>query len=582
MSEKIREILIEPMTRIEGHLGIHAEADVEARKYVEAHSFGTMFRGFELILKGREPADAIWITPRICGVCPTPHTVASTEAVEMAYAAPPPPLGMALRNLVYESEQLYDAVLGCMILEGPDYSQSIVEKLNPDWWKEARASKAEGADLHGFSKVSDIMEALNPLSGQLWLRALELEKLGGKMTALFGGKHPHVQTYVPGGIAKTVTATDLEMFAGMLSKHIAFTKEFVPVFDDLLNFLVEMGYEEGGARAPNMVSYGGYEDVEAYDAKYENMSGWAEKRKVTPGIVINGELITTDLVEINVGVREYVQHSYYDEWEGPEVRMDPLMNMLVREHPWNKETVPRPGPAKAWSGKYSWCAAPRWHDWKNRLDGGIHVVEAGPISRMWATAKGGKVPESTGTSLQFALPRAAVVGFRVQDETGLEWKVPAKPNTLERIRARAYFHAYSAHVAYGELLGALELVKGGKAEVWKKYDRPRDGLGVGMTEAMRGAVGHWLVMRNGRIHRYQVITPSTWNVSPRGPEGRPGPYEESIIGTPVTEATPPEQWNGLDAVRAVRSCDPCLACSIAVYIGDRVVKRDIDQRIRLK
>jgi len=571
-----REIVIEPMTRIEGHLGIQAKTDDALTKYVDAHSFETMFRGFEKILKGREPADAIWITQRICGVCPVPHSMASATAVDMVYQAPPPPMGTALRNLILASEELYDSPLGCIVLEGTDYSQAIVRKHNPDWWKQAQRARAEHADLHGYLKISEIMEALNPVTGALWLRSLELQKIGRKMASLLGAKHPHVNTVVPGGVAVSPTPSDLEAFAAMLSQHVAFAKEFVPIFDDLCDFISGSGYEDAGARPTNLISYGVYEDVDSYDACYQNMPAWGEKRMMTPGAVIEGQLITTDLVEINLGVREQIPSSYYDAWQGVEMVRDALGNEVAPWHPWNKETNPNPGPAKNWKGKYSWGTSPRWQDWKKRADGASHVLEAGPIARMWVTAKAGKVGGSTGDSVKFRLPEAVVAGYRVPDELEFEWKVPSKINAIERIRARAYFHAYSAYVAYNMLLQALDLVKAGKAQNWFHYKKPSEGEGVGMVEAMRGALGHWVVMRDGLIHRYQVITPSTWNASPRDTSGRPGPYEEAIIGTPITEKVSSGEMKGVDVVRVVRSFDPCIACSVHVYTPSRSFKREID------
>ncbi len=564
-----KEIYIEPLTRIEGHLGIHAVGDLEKRKYVDAHSYAVMFRGFEIILKGREPADAIWITQRICGVCPTPHGMASVQCIDMTYNVSPPPFGVIIRNLIHISEQLYDALLGCGILEGPDYSEPIVKKLNPSWWDKAKDAEAENRDLHGYGTIADIMRALTPLKGTLWLRCLQLAKMGRKMASLFGGKHPHVNSFVPGGVAKTVTASDIEMFSAMLSQHIAFTKEFVSAFDDLLNFLIEIGYEDVGRREANLISYGSYDDPYAYTGKYEDLSKWGEKRKVTPGVVIKGDLITTDLAEINLGVREFVAHSYYEEWE--HTRAHPLVSELSVWHPWNKDTKPAPGRPRDWNGKYSWGTAPRWEDWKKRVDGKMHVVEAGPLSRMWTTAKGKKVEESTGNSLKFTLPKATVAGFRVSDEMTFEWKVPRAVNAIERIRARAYYHAYSAYVAYDMLLKALDMIKRGETKIWTEYKRPSEGIGVGLIEAMRGALGHWCIMKRGKIYRYQVITPSTWNESPRGPGGEPGPYEEAIIDTPITEEG--EELDGIDVVRAIRSFDPCLACSIHVYKGNEMTSK---------
>lgn len=579
-SEKVKEIFIEPLTRIEGHLGIHAVADTEAKKYVDAHSFGTMFRGFEIILKEREPADAIWITQRICGVCPTPHGLASVQCVDMTYQAPPPSFAVAIRNFIMVGEQLYDSPLGCGILQGPDYCESVVKKFNSEWWDEAKNRKAERSDLHGYSTIADIMTALNPFSGSLWLKCLEMAKLGRKMNAIFGAKHPHSNTFVPGGVAKTVTVSDLEMFAAMLSQHIAFAKEFTAAFDDLIDFLIDMGYDTVGKRENNMISYGVYDDPYAYDAKYENMTEWGEKRKVSPGVVINGELITTDLTEINLGIRELVKHSYYEEWTEKDLEKDSLGNELALEHPWNKETKPSPNPPKNWSEKYSWTTAPRWHDWKNRINGELNVVEAGPISRLWVTAKAKKVPESTGNSLKFTLPKANALGFKVVEEFTLEWKIPENVNAIERLRARAYYHAYSAYAAYNLLLTALEMVKKGEPKIWNPYKRPKEGIGVGLVEAMRGALGHWCIMRKGKTHRYQVITPSTWNASPRDNEDRFGPYEKSIIDSPITEPVA-EELNGIDVVRVVRSFDPCLACSIHVFYGKSEITREVSPFINL-
>ncbi|MFQ6085118.1 MAG: nickel-dependent hydrogenase large subunit [Candidatus Bathyarchaeia archaeon] len=569
-----RDVFIAPMTRIEGHLDIHARADLKAKNFVEAHSYSTMFSGFEIILKGREPADAIWITQRICGVCPVPHATAAAGAVDMAYQAPPPPMGIAFRDFVHAAEEMYDSPL-IFILVGPDYSQSVVEKLNPDWWKEGKKSKAERADVHGYATIADIMKALNPIAGELWLRSLEIERLGRKMATLFGAKHPHIQTFIPGGITQSVSPDDLEKYAAMLSRQIAYSKEFIPIIDDLCDFLVGLGYGENGVRPSNLISFGAYDDPLAYNARYEDMKEWGERRKVTPGVVIDGKLVTTDLVEINLGIREFIAHSYYDEWAERDVPTDPLGNEVPKDHPWNKETRPKPGPAKVWDDKYSWCTAPRWHDWKRRIDGGVYALEAGAVARLWATAAAKKVPESTGKSIRFTLPKTPIAGYRVADEVALEWKIPAKVNTLERLRARAYFHSYSAYVAYNLLLAGLELVKKGEVEVWNPYKRPSAGVGFGPTEAFRGALGHWVVMRNGKVHRYQVITPSTWNASPRDADGRLGPYEEAIVGTPITEVSK-DELQAVDVVRTVRSFDPCLGCGVHVYVGDRVIVTDIN------
>jgi hydrogenase large subunit len=574
---KKKDIYIEPLTRIEGHLGIHAQADLEKKKYTDAHSYATMFRGFELILKGREPADAIWITQRVCGVCPVPHAIASVECVDMTYQAPPTPFAIAIRNLVVIAEQLYDSSLGCGILEGPDYSEVITSRFNPDILAKAKTTKAEKAEIHGYNTIGEIMQALNPQEGSLWLKCLNASKVGLKMASLLGGKHPHINIFVPGGIAKTVTVSDLESYYSLLAQQIAFSKEFVAVFDDLIDFLLKAGMDSIGVRQTNLLCYGTYEDPDFYNANYKDMSSWAERRKVTPGVVVNGKLLTTDLIEINVGVNEFVNHSYYEETNTLEIEKDALGNSISKEHPWNEETLPLPGKDKDWESKYSWAKAPRWVDWKKRRDGAYYALEAGPIARMWITANAKKVPESTGKSLKFSLPAGNVAGYRVSQEMTFEWKIPKTINALERIRARAYFHAYSAYVAYNMFVKALDLLNKGQAKAWQRYKRPKSGIGVGLTEAMRGAVGHWCVMRKGKIHRYQIITPTAWNASPRDPRNVPGPYEQAIIDTPITEPIG-ERLDGIDVVRTIRSFDPCLACTVHVYSpsGKEVAVKELE------
>jgi hydrogenase large subunit len=266
-------------------------------------------------------------------------------------------------------------------------------------------------------------------------------------------------------------------------------------------------------------------------------------------------------------VQETVTHSYYEDTPKAEFAKDPLGNPLTKDHPWNESTRPAPGPEKNWAGKYTWAKTPRWLDWKNRVDGRTHVLTANPIARMYVAAISGKSPESTGNSVKFTLPAGTVAGYRVPGEMTVEWKLPKVNNALERIRARAYFHAYSCFLAYKTLGVALDQLKKGNTKVWNHYKKPKDGIGVGVTEAMRGGVAHWLVMKDKKIHRYQIMTPTAWNISPRDAEGRPGPYEAAVIGSPITEPTL-EELGGIDVVRTIRSFDPCLGCTVQVFSPD--------------
>ena len=571
---KEREITIEPITRIEGHLGVHVKVDTEARRITDAYAYSPMFRGFEIILRGREPSDAVMITQRSCGVCPVPHALASVNAIDQVYGVSPPPMSVVLRDLVHGAEQLYDVQVGVLNLECPDYCERAMKKYNPEWWEEAKKTKAPRSDVHGFDAISDILTALAPLSGELYLRSLLVQKAGHNMAAIFGAKHPHVHSFVPGGIAKiNLSASDIESYLTLLMRHVAFAKELVAVTDDLLDFVLAQGYEDVGARAANLGSVGAYNDPEAYSAKYEEMTDWGRKRMVSPGVILDGELVTTDLIEFNVGVREFIGSGWYSsEWE-QEVESDPLGNKIMKEHPWNKRTVPKPGEYGKWDSKYTWVTAPRWWHWKG--DGKNHVIELGPLARMWVTAKAGLVPESTGNSLKFELPAAFIPGFKYAEAMEFEWKIPEKPNAVERIRARAYYHAYSAYCMLNMVMAGLELLKAGKADVWTPYEKPREGIGFGAIEAMRGACLHWCVMKNGVIHNYQYQAPTTWNASGRDPEEKPGPYDEALIQTPITEAGESDGWKGIDVVRAIRSFDPCLGCAVHVHIGKQIVKHEL-------
>ncbi|MHC1582534.1 MAG: nickel-dependent hydrogenase large subunit, partial [Candidatus Syntropharchaeia archaeon] len=482
--------------------------------------------------------------------------------------------GVALRNLVHGAEQLYDAEVGVINLEGPDYSEHAVKKFNPEWWSEAENTPAERRDVHGFSTIADIMRGLNPMEGELYLRSLLVQKAGHNMAAIFGAKHPHVHTFVPGGVAKIdLSPSDIEFYLTLLMHHVAFSKELVAATDDLLDFVLAQGYEEVGARPVNLASGGAYDDPMSYSANYGEITDFGRKRMVSPGIILGGELVTTDLVEINVGVREYTGSGWYaDGWE-VEIETDPLGNRISREHPWNKRTEPKPEGYGKWDDRYTWVTSPRWWNWKG--DGKDYVVEVGPLARMWVTAKAGLVPASTGNSLKFELPEALIPRFKYSESMEFEWKIPKVPNVVERIKARAYYHAYSAHCMLNMVMRGLELLKAGKAEVWTPYKRPKEGIGYGVTEAMRGMVSHWCVMKKGKIHNYQYQAPTTWNASGRDNEGRPGPYEEALADTPITEAGDSDGWKGIDIVRTVRSFDPCLGCAVHVYVGNKERKHEL-------
>ncbi len=389
---------------------------------------------------------------------------------------------------------------------------------------------------------------------------------------MIAGKYPHLATVIPGGITYTPSLGRVQELVFKYLELVPWVKKLFYLAEDFLSFVEAMGYEEVGQRPANLISYGAADNPEVYDAKYENMDEWGVAREVTPGVVLDGKLVTNKLTEVHLGIQEYVSHSFYEEWDGAEVSEDPLGNQVSPRHPWNKETKPRPKELD-WEGRYSWVTSPRWI-----RKGKAHVVETGPLARMWTTAASRKVEGSTGTSLKFSLPKTNIVGLNpaLNDAMDLEWGIPKVVNVVERLRARIFYLAYLAHVAFSELLNVLAYVKDGKTEVFREFDRPDWSLGVGFTEAGRGALGHWVVVKEGKIHRYQVVTPSNVNASPRDGDGRMGPYEEALTGTPIVEEGPADSWDGVDIMRVIRSMDPCLACGVTMYVGDRRLDKVTD------
>ena len=309
-----------------------------------------------------------------------------------------------------------------------------------------------------------------------------------------------------------------------LMKFIDFAKRAVPLNDDLFDFFYDAmpGYEEVGRRRVLLGCWGSFQDPNVVDYQYENMTTWGRAMKVTPGIVVDGELITTDLVEINLGIRILLGSSYYDDWEEEEmfVTHDPLGNPVDKRHPWNQTTLPKPQKRQLDGGPYSWVMSPRWF-WKKT---GEHLpldTGGGPLARLWSTALAGIVDtqnvKSTGKSVKIHLPKTISSG-----ETELEWKIPKWANTLERDRARAYFIAYAAAMALDFVENALQRVYKGDVKTFEDFKVPDDAIGCGFHEAVRGVLSHHLVMRDGKIANYHPYPPTPWNASPRDSFGTTG------------------------------------------------------------
>jgi hydrogenase large subunit len=295
------------------------------------------------------------------------------------------------------------------------------------------------------------------------------------------------------------------------------------------------------------------------------MTDWGRKMWVTPGIIVDGKLVTNDLVQINLGIRILLGHSYYKDWVDGEklVDRDPLGNPVDARHPWNARQIPAPQ-KRNFDGNYSWVMSPRWFDGQNylALDTG-----GGPIARLWSTALSGLVDadgyvKATGNSVIIKLPKGAT-----RPETTFEWKIPKWSNAIERDRARTYFQAYSAALGFYFCNKALEFCGKGETKTWESFKVPKEAISVGFTEAVRGVLSHHMVIRDGKIENYQPWPPTPWNANPRDVYGTPGPYEDAVQNTPIFEENGPENFKGIDIMRAVRSFDPCLPCGVHMYVG---------------
>jgi len=577
MTDTTRSHLVEmswdPVTRIIGSLGIHTKIDFDRREVVECHSTSSIFRGYSVFMKGKDPRDAHQITSRICGICGDNHATCSVYAQNMAYGVTPPPLADWILNLGEAAEFMFDHNLFQDNLVGVDFCEQVVRETNPGVWDRAQSTAAPHGHVHGFRTIADIMRSLNPFEGEFYLEALQMSRLAREMFCLMEGRHVHPSTVQPGGVGTVASVQLFSDYLIRLVKYIEFMKRVVPMHDDLFDFFYDAlpGYEKVGQRRVLLACWGGFQDPRRCTFDYRTMTDWGRAMFVTPGIVVDGQLITTDLVQINLGIRILLGQSFYDDWQDQPlfVSEDPLGNPVDRRHPWNQHTLPRPQ-KRDFNGKYTWVMAPRWFDGTNllALDTG-----GGPLARLWVTALAGLVDidyvKSTGHSVKITLPRTGS-----SPETTFEWTIPTWSNTLERNRARSYFQAYAAACALYFAERAIAEVQEGRVATWEPFTVPEDAIGCGFTEAVRGALSHHMVIRDGRIANYHPYPPTPWNASPRDDYGTPGPYEDSIQGLPIFEESSRENFKGIDIMRTVRSFDPCLPCGVHMYLGGgRVIER---------
>ncbi len=551
-------VVVDPVTRIEGHLRV--EARVEDGKVEQAWSSSTMFRGIELILKGRDPRDAWLFTQRICGVCTTVHAIASIRAVENALGLTPPPNARVLRNLAMSAQMVQDHVVHFYHLHALDWVD-IVSALSAD--PAATSDLAQSISDWPLSsttyfagvqkRVQEFVDRgqLGPFANAYWghpayklpaeanllavahyLEALDWQRDFIRMHAMLGGKNPHLQGFLVGGMA---TPVDPEQQASINLGTVALMKELV---DRGLDFVkrvyvpdllaVASFYKDWagiGAGVGNYLVYGEYPLSEGPGAELYLPSGVIRAQRFDAIEDFDPGLVT-----------EQVAHSWYRYEDGAAEALHPSVGQTHPHYTGPKPPFERLGT----DGGYSWLKSPRY-------DG--LPMEVGPLARMLvAYGRGhGRVQELVG----------AVLGK-------LEVGPAALFSTLGRVAARGIETQVLAERMGGwvdELaanLGAGDL-RIHDSSKWDPGTWPDEAHGAGFHEAPRGALGHWVHIKNGVIANYQCVVPSTWNAGPRDAQGQAGPYEAALAGTPVAD---PEQ--PLEILRTVHSFDPCMACGVHV------------------
>jgi hydrogenase large subunit len=494
-------IVIDPITRIEGHLKV--EADVEDGAIADARSTGTLFRGLELILRGRDPRDAPRITQRICGVCPTAHATASSFALDEAFgiADAIPHNGRVIRNLIFGCNFLQSHILHFYHLAALDYVDVTAagDYRGSDPALSAARRFLERGEAGPFVPRYEgdyrLPRELSQAATGHYVQALDIRRKAHELLAVFGGKMPHNVGIVPGGVTQRPEIDSITQFLWRLNEIRTFI-DTVYLPDVLAIAEHYRDYTEIGGGCRRYLDYGGFPQEEG--------------RRFEAGVVdADGAVSPLDASRI----AESVQHAWYTASE------DPLP-------PTRGETCPRPHK----EGGYSWIKAPRY-------DG--QVVEGGPLARVL-------LAYLRGDAVVAPLVDGALAALGV----GLE----ALHSVLGRHLARAI---ETKVVADAMSKWVLELVPGGP--VFFPYELPEEGEGAGMVAAPRGALGHWVRLENGRIAQYQCVVPTTWNASPRDQNGQPGPMEQALLGTAVADPS-----NPFEVVRIVRSFDPCLACAVHV------------------
>jgi len=505
----LSKIVVDPITRIEGHLKV--EVITEKGVVKDAHSSGMLFRGIEVILRGRDPRDAQRYTQRICGVCPTSHSIAATLNLDSAFGISDkiPNNGRFVRNLILGAAHIADHILHFYHLTALDYVD-VTKVLNYDGNDPVLNSVKEFAKRGELAPFVPRYEGDYRLSDQInieatahYVKALEMRRKAQEMLTIFGGKMPHNMAVIPGGVTETVTVDKIASFLWRLNELRDFINNvYIP--DVLAVAEAYSDYFEIGAGCGNLLSYGSF-DLEGGNPDYTKRDRLLKQGTVSTDLKL-GALDTNKIME-------YVKHSWYAD-------------SSTGKHPTQGMTEPQPHK----KGAYSWAKAPRY-------DG--KVYEVGPLARVAATYASGEPTVKN-------LVDSVLSRFNASPK--------ALFSVLGRHAARALYTKFVADSMPGWL---LQLKPGEPAYI--DYTIPDEAFGMGLVDGARGALGHWIEIKDKKIANYQCVVPSTWNLGPRDDKGQPGPVEQALLGTKIKDENNPYEIG-----RIVRSFDPCLACAIHV------------------
>lgn len=575
-----QRIVVDPITRIEGHLRIEVQMDEANQTIASAYSSGTMVRGIELILRGRDPRDAWAFAQRICGVCTLVHGLASIRSVEDALKYPIPANAQLIRNLMIGAQYIHDHVMHFYHLHALDWVDVVSAlKADPKATSELaqslsnypKSSPGYFADVQ--KKVKNFVEAgqLGIFSEGYWghpayklppeanlmavahyLEALVWQRDVVKLHAIFGGKNPH-PNFVVGGVP---CAIDLDSDSAINAKKLSQVQEIIHQMRDFVeqvyvpDTLAIAGFYKDWATLGHGEGLGNFMTYGDFPAKgMDDPSSFL----IPSGVILNRDLSTVYDVDLNAEdqIQEFIAHSWYDYTEGKDKGLHPYAGETIMHY-----TGPEP-PYKQLDieQSYSWLKSPRWKDSKGK----IHAVEVGPLARvLMLYAKGHE-------------PTKALVSMALNK---LEIPVEALFSTLGRTAARTletkivsdqmqtWFDSLISNIKKGDTRTFNE-------KLWEPSTWPKQAKGVGYMEAPRGGLAHWIVIEEGKIANYQAVVPSTWNAGPRDPQGQAGAYEAALQGHNLQNAEQP-----IEILRTIHSFDPCIACAVHLtdMTGEELVK----------